>query len=73
MNPLITITLAMNLLTTPDFCEGFSQGYRDGWIYDRSLHYYHDWAPECPAIMNWEETYMHGYLRGFLMAIEDRG
>lgn len=53
------------------FCDGWEDGYRTGWTYDRLLHSHHDWAPPCPDPMHWEYTYRHGLLRGFLQALND--
>lgn len=57
--------------TASSFCEGFKQGYKDGYCY-RIVNCLEPMTPMCPMPKMGETTYKHGYNRGFLRGMSDR-
>jgi len=67
--PIILIIVA-SFAFSKTFCDGYKEGYKSGWVYDRHPNYYRE-SIECPPPRHWESTYRDGLLRGFLDAIRD--
>jgi len=75
MKTILAVALIFALLyqDPQTFCDGYKEGYIAASTYERSIQHYRRTTPECPAIMHWEYTYNHGYIRGLLDGLENRG
>lgn len=49
-----------------DFCDGWEYGWVQGWEYVKGEYSLAPYAPICPQPNAFEDTYRHGYNRGFL-------
>ena len=66
----MSFTTTTNELT---FCDGWSDGYKKGWCYQRTLGCIEPIVPLCPMVTIYDEnTYTGGYNKGFLTALYDR-
>lgn len=56
------------------FCEGWDDGYKDGWCYNEPPNMCLDpIVPLCPLrTLNDADTYKRGYQRGFIQGKHDR-
>lgn len=50
-----------------DFCEGFEEGYKEGWCYNEGDDCLEPITPECPIpkITESSDSYKDGYNRGY--------
>jgi hypothetical protein len=55
-----------------DFCEGWKDGYKSGWCFERAYGCLSPLVPLCPLQNIGEKTYKDGYNRGFVQALKDR-
>jgi hypothetical protein len=60
-----------SLNETTDFCEGWEEGYCEGWKYDKYEYAICPTAPPCPLPNLNRDTYTDGYNRGFVKGRQD--
>ena len=54
------------------YCDGWSDGYKDGWCYGKGVGCLSPLVPLCPLRrLNEEDSYKAGYQRGFLRGQHD--
>ena len=58
-------------IATP-FNEGWEDGYKAGWCFERPLGCFEPFVPFAPFPKLGQDAYEDGYHRGFLQALKDR-
>ncbi len=66
-----TEQVSINYLSGDGFCEGFKEGYQQGWCYNQGMGCIPKIAPPCPIPNIGESTYKHGYNNGFARGYRD--
>ena len=71
----LIILIALILMSTTDnstaYCEGWNNGYKEGWCYE-IYSCIEPIPPICPIPRVGFESYRDGYNRGFQQALKDR-
>ena len=71
----IIITLFISAWTSEgrydSFCEGWKDGYKEGWCYELPHNCITPIVPLCPLPELYRDTYIDGYNRGFLKGLSD--
>ena len=73
---LFVFTIATTLGALPsiiksDYCDGWENGYEEGWCYNQGYNCLTPLIPLCPLPYLYKETYQDGYNRGFIKGRED--
>ena len=66
-----SITLLNIYDDEPTYCDGWDEGYEQGWCYER-VNCISPPAPVCPVAEVGQDTYKDGYNRGFTKGKKDR-
>ena len=68
---IFTLLLFAMCVGYGSFCDGWDNGYKDGYCY-RDLYCLSPLAPLCPLPSMGQSTYKDGYNRGFLKGLSDK-
>ena len=67
----MTVLIISLYLFISSFCEGWEDGYGDGYCYQQEFCNPPAFTPNCPWPKPTETTYKDGYGRGFIKGRED--
>ncbi len=72
VNIINPITLTEKVANNANnFCEGWSDGYKEGYCYEKGYGCLSPLVPLCPLARIGEDTYKGGYNRGFIQGKRD--
>jgi len=68
----IAILLMMSFGKNSEFCDGWNDGYSEGYCYEQTEGCYAPQAPTCPFANVNANTYKDGYNRGFQRGVSEQ-
>lgn len=72
MKTLLIILFSLVLTTTqPSYCDGWEEGYKEGWCYNQIANCLDPITPNCPIPVMYKEEWSDGYNRGFVKGKKD--
>ena len=69
-NEIVEVTKIESISSS--YCEGWEDGYKEGWCYGQGYGCLEPLVPLCPLARLGEDGYKDGYHRGFLKGKKDR-
>ena len=72
MKTLVVTFLLLFATASTDFCDGWKEGYKEGWCFDVNFGCMPPPPPLCPLPDVGRDTYKDGYNRGFLQGKKDK-
>lgn len=66
---IITLLALTSSNYNDSYCEGFNNGFKNGYCHNKSYNCLEPLTPLCPLPRIGEDTYTHGYNRGFLVGL----